>query len=361
MNARTPSPARTAPRGVARRRYVLVALVAPVALLLIVAATQLLLIPDLGATVPTHWGPNGVVDGWGPAWTAPALTAGIGVGTVVLVGGLGLSGLGQASGTGAGQKLRFLAAITVWSAVFLAGCLGTTGVGMDADGQELGPRLLIGMLGGAALGGLAAWWAYRVTWDVAGDRPAVEPIPAILSDGAPATWERTVAMSRGMWAILAGVVLITVGIVFLGSTTTEPRPLEDPRFWWTAAGLAALLLAIGLTTSSARVRVDASGLTVRGTIGLPRMSVAAEQVEKAEVLPVSAVGQFGGWGWRYFPGSGWGVIMKSGEALVVTKKNGGSLTVTVDDAARAASLLGAYAERAGAAGAPGGPGTPAAH
>lgn len=355
MNARTLTPARTAPRPIARRRYVVVALVAPLLLLLLVAGVQLLLIPDLGATVPTHWGSKGV-DGWGPAWTFPVMTAAVGGGCVLLLGLLGLSGVGTPTGTGPGQRLRFLAATTVWMAVFFA-CL----FGLLPGDENLEPHLLIGLLGGAALGGLAAWWAYRVTWDVAADQPPVEPAPAALSHGEPTTWERTVTMSRSLWAILAGVVLITVGIVFLGSTTTEPRPLEDPRFWWTAAGLAALLLAIGLTTSSARVRVDAFGLTVRGTIGLPRMSVAAAQVEKAEVLPVSAVGQFGGWGWRYFPGSGWGVIMKSGEALVVTKKNGGSLTVTVDDAARAASLLGAYAERAGAAGAPGGPGTPAAH
>ena len=36
-------------------------------------AAHLLVMPSLPAQIPTHWGANGAVDGWGPSWMASAL------------------------------------------------------------------------------------------------------------------------------------------------------------------------------------------------------------------------------------------------------------------------------------------------
>ena len=38
-------------------------------------AAHLLVMPSLPAQIPTHWGANGAVDGWGPSWMASALGA----------------------------------------------------------------------------------------------------------------------------------------------------------------------------------------------------------------------------------------------------------------------------------------------
>lgn len=34
---------------------------------------HLMVMPSLPAQIPTHWGTNGAVDGWGPSWMASAL------------------------------------------------------------------------------------------------------------------------------------------------------------------------------------------------------------------------------------------------------------------------------------------------
>jgi hypothetical protein len=354
VNAGTPStrPAdRTAPRPVARRRFVLVALVFPLVVVLAAAAAQVLLIPDLTATVPTHWGPGGVVDGWGPAWTFPAITAGIGSGVVALLAAIGLSGVGQADGNGPGQRLRFLAASTVFTGVFLAICLSVSGAG----DENLGPHLVVGLLTGAALGGLAAWWVYRVTWDVEGEDAPIRPAAAPLAQGADTTWFRRVGLGKVTWIINGAVVALCAVIVVVAVVDARRNPVGAAFTLWVSCGVAALVLLMVPTLTSVTVRVDASGLSIRGLLGFPRLSAKTQDIERAEVLPVSAMGQFGGWGWRYSPGSGWGVIMRSGEAVQVTRTNGSSLTVTVDDAVSAAALLNAYVQRAGASGAPGAP------
>ena len=38
-------------------------------------AAHLLVMPSLPAQIPTHWGANGAVDGWGPSWMTAALGA----------------------------------------------------------------------------------------------------------------------------------------------------------------------------------------------------------------------------------------------------------------------------------------------
>lgn len=38
-------------------------------------AAHLWVMPSLPAQIPTHWGANGAVDGWGPSWMASALGA----------------------------------------------------------------------------------------------------------------------------------------------------------------------------------------------------------------------------------------------------------------------------------------------
>ena len=49
--------------------------VALAALCAVNVAAHLLVMPSLPAQIPTHWGANGAVDGWGPSWMASALGA----------------------------------------------------------------------------------------------------------------------------------------------------------------------------------------------------------------------------------------------------------------------------------------------
>lgn len=46
-----------------------------IALCVVNAAAHLLVMPSLPAQIPTHWGANGAVNGWGPSWMASAIGA----------------------------------------------------------------------------------------------------------------------------------------------------------------------------------------------------------------------------------------------------------------------------------------------
>jgi hypothetical protein len=80
-----------------------------------------------------------------------------------------------------------------------------------------------------------------------------------------------------------------------------------------------------------------------GPLGWPRYRIPADDVAEATAADVGAL-QFGGWGYRVLPGAH-GLILRSGEALLVRRRSNGRLfAVTVDDAATAAGLLSTYAQ-----------------
>lgn len=54
--------------GVSRRVWI-----ALIALCVANVVVHLIVMPSLPAQIPTHWGANGAVDGWGPSWMASAL------------------------------------------------------------------------------------------------------------------------------------------------------------------------------------------------------------------------------------------------------------------------------------------------
>jgi hypothetical protein len=94
------------------------------------------------------------------------------------------------------------------------------------------------------------------------------------------------------------------------------------------------------------VRVDSTGLTIRSAIGWPRVGVPLEEVVRADVIQVRPLRDYGGWGLRVGRGGRVGVILRSGEAIVVQRTGGRSVAVTVDEAATGAALLNALADQA---------------
>ena len=54
--------------GVSRRVWI-----ALIALCVANVVAHLMVMPSLPGQIPTHWGANGAVDGWGPSWMASAL------------------------------------------------------------------------------------------------------------------------------------------------------------------------------------------------------------------------------------------------------------------------------------------------
>ncbi|WP_424890594.1 hypothetical protein [Streptomyces sp. XH2] len=224
----------------------------------------------------------------------------------------------------------------------VAGLVGTVVVAVvlnnagaeTADAVRLGPGTL-----GAALAVAAAAAGLGVP---AGGRgpaapeakpeDAVEPAPRfVLREGESVLWTRG-AGSRPV--LVGGASLLAAGALLV------------PLAGW-AAGLGPAAGGVALCACFAvRVTVDRHGLTVH-VLGLPRprVRIPLDRIAETGHRHVEPLRDLGGWGYRAVPGrSGFG--LRSGPAVVVRLTTGSEFVVTVDDAATAAALLGALAERA---------------
>ncbi|MGH8826049.1 MAG: DUF1648 domain-containing protein, partial [Jiangellaceae bacterium] len=107
---------------------------------------------------------------------------------------------------------------------------------------------------------------------------------------------------------------------------------------------------LGVLVASVRVTVDRRGLRVVGRFGWPRVEVPLDQIREARVVSVRPLGDFGGYGYRIaafgtLRGVS-GVVLRSGEAVLVEQVEGRRMLVTVGDAVTAAGLHNALVERA---------------
>ncbi|MGC4174478.1 hypothetical protein [Demequina sp.] len=317
------------------RRFTIVGVVVPLALTVLAIAAQLMLLPHTPDPLAIHWGSGGV-DGSGPGWTYVVITAAMGAGLPLW---LGLSARPRLKAGSRGWSFRFLSAIALGFSVF--GAIAMTWavamqVGLDSWTQapDIDPAIITGALVGLGAG-LVGY--------------AVQPKLVTVFEQIPAAHVSVAAGERVVWLGVAkagkgSVAAITsaAALLFLGAVAAWLGGAFPVM--WILLGVALLVTAAGLTMMEADVRVDANGIEVRGPAGWPRSSVALDNVASATAITVEALGSFGGWGWRRVPGA-MGVILRSGEALRVERKEGHALVVTVDDAATAAALLTTLAEQ----------------
>ena len=335
----------------ARRRFIIIALIAPIALALIAAVAQFVMLPNLDATVAIHWDFRGTPDGFGPAWSFPVLTVAMGVGLPMLLSGTALAS-DRAAARREGRPAaptansRFVAATVLATVAFLS-VLSTALVAMQVEGTGqaragAGLPLLAAVVAALACG-LAGWWAQpRVTASPA----AGEAAHALdLRDEETAVWVRTATVSGLPLALLAGAALFTVGLGVVLLVT------GDGAAGWITLASGVVVTLLVATGTAYRVVVDNRGLTVRAFAGVPRWRLQPSGIRAVEVVFVNPTGDFGGWGWRWTPGR-FGVVTRAGEAIQVTRADGRRFVVTVDDAETGAAVLQAVVDRARQADAP---------
>ncbi|MFD8544215.1 DUF1648 domain-containing protein [Streptomyces sp. NPDC059649] len=190
------------------------------------------------------------------------------------------------------------------------------------------PLILAAALVAGVLGRLLAGAPPRSPHPASGGAPRLD-LPA----GTAAGWSRTI--SSPLLCVVGGV-LFCAGLV-LGL-------LVD----WLPSLSLILGAALVLPFASVRVTVDRRGLTVAPTLLSSRLHirrVPLDRITEAAGRPIAALREYGGWGYRLRPG-GSGLILRSGDGIVVTLTGGRTFAVTVDDAATAAALLNTYADRA---------------
>ncbi|MCQ8771798.1 hypothetical protein [Streptomyces telluris] len=285
---------------------------------------------DLPDPVATHFSGSGGADGFTALGSFPYQALGLLLVTALLFGGL----------VHAARGARGLVALGCGVAGFL--CAVTVSVVLGNARAETADQVhfTLGTFGAAAAvaavaAGLGALAAGRGAPATAPARAAAGPAAAVprlgLREGESAIWTRS-AGSRPL--LIGGGALAAAGAVLV--------PLAG---WAAGAGLmaggAVLCACFGV-----RVTVDRHGLTVN-VLGLPRprVRIPLDRIAEAVHRDVDPLRDLGGWGYRAVPGRS-GFALRSGDAVVARLTTGSEFVVTVDDAATAAALLNALAERA---------------
>jgi hypothetical protein len=285
---------------------------------------------DLPEQVASHWS-GGTPDGF----MTPATFAVVGVVATVVLCAL-FAAIGITQGAAASTR-RITAGGCVWSGAFMA----TITVGTLAPQRGLADASQVELSGATLLAAVllplvpAAVAAALVPGDPA--MPATEDVPddaprAALRDGERAVWLRRATGGPGL-----AVGAVAVALTALAAALTAE---------WTMLVVPAVLAALFVTMFAFSVRVDPSGLTVRSAARWPGTHVPADEVVRASVTQVRPLADYGGWGWRTARDGRVGVVLRSGEALLVERTGGRSFAVTVDDAEDAAALLNTMAARA---------------
>ncbi|CAM5265051.1 hypothetical protein SSPIM334S_05240 [Streptomyces spiroverticillatus] len=271
-----------------------------------VAVTFVRLRGRLPDALATHFGAEGVPDGhtaWG-VFLAVSLGLLVGGGvlfTVVCRAALKAPG-GQRTTVAAGAASAVLLG---WPVVAVLVANADTGARFGGRVAHFPFWQFAAALGGAVLVGAVVWLLAGAGAGEPvpeGDGPGedAEGVPRLeLADGETAGWTR-VTGSRVLPAV--GLATLALGAV-VGLTTG-----------WGPAVPVLVVGALLATVTGARVTVDRHGLTVSPVLlSRPRMNVPLDRIETAGHRQVSALGDFGGWGYRMRPGAS-GIVLRSGDA-----------------------------------------------
>ncbi|TXK19716.1 DUF1648 domain-containing protein [Homoserinibacter sp. GY 40078] len=324
---------------IARRRLPIsvwvVTLAVPLTASAIGVGLQLAWLPELPDAVVVHWGVDGP-DGFAAPGATIWLSALLGLGlpalfTIILAAA-------RSSQFSIVQKL--LACTSAASGVMVA-VLTTASLGVQrglveaSAAPSIAPWVAISAACALAVG-LASWFSMPAAQPRTHVAESVEAMP--LTPGERTVWLARTRISTGAAFAIIAAIVIASGAVALAIAMTAGAT-------WPLALVPLLLLCLAAIAIAWTVRVDPSGLVVRSApLGVPAVRIPVRDIARVETVQIEPLADFGGWGWRWGPGRGFGVIARAGEALDVERRDGRRFVVTVDDASTAAALLAAYAQ-----------------
>lgn len=328
----------------AKRAALIVGTALPLLILLVSTVLQLAWLPRMPNPAAVHWGPSGLPDGFGSPWQ----NLGLFVGVNVIMLALPLVGRFQASRPSTGlpkatwaSGSRFLPAFVLGMTVSMqAQGIGSSLVQLDAaDARDTGSTLwvLIGGFAGGTIVGLVAFLLQpMLQLDPEAGEPAAEPLP--LSGAERAVWVGEVTPSRTMsWVVTSTIVMLVALSVWMFTIEAVAG--------WITLGTLVFCAALMLMCMRFSVRIGAQGFEAKSMIGFPVFRVPAEDVASVVTAEINPLGEFGGWGLR-FSGNRTGIVPRSGEGIVITKRDGRVLVATLAGAEEAAAVLSAAAASA---------------
>jgi len=320
------------------RRLLLVAVILPAVLGVGALVAQLVLLPTLPDPIAVHWGLSGTPDGFASPACTVVLTA---LGTLLLPGLLAATTLPAVRRGERGLAFRVLgAAALALSALFATLGIGTLAIQQGLTDAAAGPSavpVLLAALVAGAIAGVVGWLV--LPKEDAAVRRLDDVAPIDIRPGERVVWMRTTSIARG------AVVALSVTLAVLVLASIAVWMLGDLLAALLVTVVTVLVLVAIATTTAFHVRVDADGLHVTSVLGLPRFHVAPADIEHVDHVDCRPMGEFGGYGVRSAPGR-FGVVLRNGDALEVTRRGGKRFTVTVSDAATAAGVLRALTEKA---------------
>jgi hypothetical protein len=160
-----------------------------------------------------------------------------------------------------------------------------------------------------------------------------ESAPALdLSAGEKVHWSRSVWLGPLGLFLYAGAAVLVVGTVLLVGAP-----------WWLVL-IVLLVFALLATTLAWHVVVDSQGVHVIAALGFPRLIFSIADITSARRTDVSPVREFGGWGIRFGVSGAWGIIVRGGEALEISREHKAPFVITIKDAETAARLINGLAK-----------------
>ncbi|GAA2856303.1 DUF1648 domain-containing protein [Microbacterium arabinogalactanolyticum] len=320
----------------ARRMLVTIGLLGPVVITAVVVVLIIGWLPSLPDPAATHWGVGGV-DRLGSPTMYLWLAIGVGLGLPVLIVAMVLA-MGRTQWGGASRLLGGMAlGLSALSAVINGGSVALQ--------RGLSEAAQVGPIWPVVVGGFCALLVLTaVGWVL---QPDVRPTPAkplepahlaSISAGERVVWMATASMPRVAMLIIGFIVVLVVGI-------TAVMVFEAHEAFWIPLLTLVIIGFAFATSASFRVRAGADGLTVRSQVGFPQVHVPLDEIVSVRAVECHPFGEFGGFGWRVGMDGRTGIVLRTGPAIEVERRDKRPLVVTVDGAEVGAATLQAYLDR----------------
>lgn len=295
-----------------------------------VLVTRMLLGAQAPKVVATHWSGLDYPDGFssfGPFY-------GVCLGIAAAGALLGLAGMGAKRPT-AQLLMLFLGGLAAWTCgTMFIGCVLPTVLAGDPAQAQLGAWNLL-LIAGSLLGLVPAWISgvyqqanrgmkqerdERIAQGQGRELPQALPV-------AQQPLQRSVNAPVWLWVLSAGLLVFTVVMFFVLDGSAENGGVLG-----LLTGPVLLLFALALLLGVCRitVRVDEKGLLVTsGILGFTMRRIPLGQIQSVDSEWI-APGQWGGWGWRFFPG-GSAIVFRAMDGLVVHTTGDKRFAVTMED------------------------------
>lgn len=270
----------------------------------------------LGAEMASHWSGNASrPDGFSPTvssfWGFAAITVALTVGGVVGV-------FVVARGAGSRAWPMTTALIAGFTACAWTAAAWATADAADLQHAALGGRLAI-MLIPAALGA----FVYVLLPPVRTTQTDAATAPIVSAGvGDRLAWSGV----TGSWvlAVAVGVLGVVFAAVLVGWIVTRQPGLLVSASVFLLATLSALLL------QPVRLTVDRRGIRLSSALlRIPLIRIRLDDVDEVLADTIDPA-RWGGWGYR-ISGSGVAYVARKGPGLIIKKRSGGAVAITIDN------------------------------